>query len=114
MPWLVLILALLLNAGANILMKLGSMNAKGMTIIQKFTSWQMLSGLVCFGLALVAYTKALESAELCRAYPIMTSAGFVIIVIFSWLYLKENISLVQWTGLLFLIVGIWLTAYKSV
>ena len=114
MPWLVLILALLLNAAANILMKLGSRNAEGLTVIQKFTSLQMLSGLLCFGLALVAYTKALEKFNLSVAYPVMTSTGFILIVIFSWIYLKENISLIQWIGLVFLIIGIWLTAYKSI
>jgi len=114
MPWLILILALLLNAAANILMKLGSKNAEGLTFIQKFTSLPMLSGLLCFGLALVAYTKALEKFPLSIAYPVMTSTGFIVIVLFSWLVLSEKVSMVQWIGLVFLVTGIWLTAYKSI
>ena len=48
--------------------------------------------------------------DLSVAYPIMTSLGFVIVVLVSWLFLKETITLIQFTGLALIIAGVWMVA----
>jgi len=113
MGYLFLIIALSLNAAANILMKMGADNLgsiKGQAIsaaIPKLlTNHLLILGLFLFGLNIIFYVIALSKIQLSVAYPIMTAGGFLLITMFSFLYLKENITLLQVAGLVFVAIGI--------
>ncbi len=119
--YFVLALAILLNAGANILMKIamqkspvfieqGSMFS---SLIQAVKNPWLLLGVSCFGLALVAYSAVLSKINLSIAYPIMTGAGFLIVSIVSALYLKEQLSYLHVMGALLILAGVWLLASRS-
>lgn len=114
MKWIVLILAIVLNAIANILIKLGMIGSKEEGIVNmlktKWFSLPIIGGITCFGLALVTYSYVLSKMNLSVAYPVMTSSGFILIGLASWLFFKETITVVQLVGFGFLIMGIWLVA----
>ena len=85
-----LILAIIFNAGANIMMKAGvtsepvKMEDGIMNFILSYlTNWQLMLGLLFFGIALIFYTKALEKFNLSIAYPLMTSCGLIIVSLWS-------------------------------
>ncbi len=112
---LFLILAILFNASANILMKHGVKTAPvaidaGVSsfVLSYLSNWQLLAGIVSFGIALVFYSKTLEKMQLSLAYPAMTSSGIVIVSLWSLLVLGERLTPVQYTGILLIIGGIWL------
>ncbi len=115
--YLILFLAITLNASANILLKIG-MNRTGSfsftNIKEIFTEVVLnpviIGGVFCFVLALAAYTYVLSKINLSIAYPIMTSVGYMIVILASWLFLKENISGVQFAGFCLIIGGVWLVA----
>jgi len=48
----------------------------------------------------MAYGYVLTKMNLSIAYPIMTSMGFMIVVLASWLFLGERITLIQTIGFL--------------
>ena len=115
--YFILFFAIALNASANILLKVG-MNRSGTfsfsDIGEVFTKVVLnpfiIGGISCFVLALAAYTYVLSKINLSIAYPVMTSVGYMIVILASWLFLKENISSVQVAGFCMIIGGVWLIA----
>ena len=105
-----LVLALTLNAAANLMVKVGArrFGESGLTMehgigqlaSSVLSNWVLILGLFCFAVNVVFYAYAL-SAEFMKvsvAYPIMVSGGFVIIAVVAWRYLGETLSPVQWAG----------------
>ena len=113
----VLAIAILSNAGANILIKMGMNKAGGMDIAsfpdiyhKFFLNPLIWCGVIFFGIALLSYSYVLSHIQLSIAYPIMTSLGFVVVVLVSLLYLGEKLNVVQFSGIAFIIFGVWLLA----
>ena len=112
---LVLALAITFNALANILIKMGMIrvgSGKGLaqTVVQGATQPTILVGIVMFALALAAYVFVLSRMNLSIAYPVMTSLGFMVVILASWLVFREAITLVQVLGFVLIIAGVWLVA----
>lgn len=119
-----LMMALVLNASANLLMKLGAQSvATGggllaggpigavRTLLRTPT---LLIGLVLFGLNAGFYMYALQSKSLkiSVAYPVMVGGGFALIAIVARLHpaLSERLSWTQLTGVAMILGGILLVA----
>ncbi len=117
MTYLILALAIILNAFANILIKIGMSKVQLpdrcsilylLSIMIK--NGYVLTGIASFGLALISYSYVLNKINLSIAYPLMTSIGYIIVVSFSILYLSEKLVPLQILGLFLIIVGVWLVA----
>jgi multidrug transporter EmrE-like cation transporter len=117
MGYLLLAIALALNATANVLLKIGAARLGDPTapglIGRLLTNRQLLAGLVLFALNVVFYLAALTRLNLSVAYPIMVAGGMVIVVGASVLHLREAVDAPQVVGLLLLVVGIVLVARRS-
>jgi multidrug transporter EmrE-like cation transporter len=117
MGYLFLLLALTLNATANILLKVGAARLGELTqpglLGRLITDYHLLAGLSLFALNVVFYVLALTRLNLSVAYPIMMAGGIVIIATFSVLLLQEALTMRQGVGLFLLIVGIVLVAERS-
>ncbi|MBP7057641.1 EamA family transporter [Candidatus Gracilibacteria bacterium] len=115
MTALILALAIVFNASANILMKLGAKQIGGLSFSVAGLKAFVLSpfivvGVISFGLTLVLYTYVLSRMNLSVAYPLMTSVGFLIVAGFSALYLRETIHLPQIIGMVLVVGGLYLIA----
>jgi len=114
-PYLLLGIALVLNAAANLLMKHAALQAaqvarpEGLAgLAQTYLNAPFLTGLACFGLNLLAYTQALKKLPLSIAYPTMVSLGYVIILVVSWFVFQERLTLPRYVGAGLVLAGIWL------
>lgn len=111
---LVLCFAVVANATANIFIKAGMRNvdgAEGLEMIkQSLRQPFLLAGVIMFGIALGAYSYSLTKLNLSVAYPIMVSAGLIIVVLGSLLFFKEIIRPSQYVGFCFILLGVWLVA----
>ena len=119
-----LISALVLNAVANLLMKMGTKpEALGHPLLDGgvpgaiktvLTSPVLLAGLVCFGLNAFLYMFALQSRALkiSLAYPIMVGGGYAIIAVTAALApnLRERLTAGQWLGVSLILAGVILVA----
>jgi len=115
-----LVMALTLNATANLMMKFGieRYKAAGVTmehgvvpvVSALLTNWVLMLGLCCFAGNVVLYTFALKEFPISTAYPIMVSGGFVIISLIAWRYLGESLTRTQWAGVVMILIGVWLVA----
>ncbi len=119
--------AMLLNAAANLLMKVGMKSVAGSGGLMRdgpiaaagviATSGVLLTGLICFGLNAALYMYALQSKSLpiSVAYPIMVGGGFVVIAMVARLHpaLAERITAGQLAGVAMIMIGIVLVASQG-
>lgn len=115
--YILLFAAVVMNAFANICIKLGvnrlgSVDGLAIFEIGKRIAFNpfLILGVTLFVATLGAYGAVLSKMNLSIAYPIMTSLGFLIVTVFSALYLRETITTMQIIGLVCIAIGIWLTA----
>ena len=117
-----LCLALVLNASANLMMKVGAkrFGESGIGLDQGFgrlvssvlQNWVLILGLCCFATNVIFYAYALSGPKMkiSIAYPIMVGGGFAIIAVVAWKLLGETMSPVQWVGVGMIMMGLVLVA----
>lgn len=119
LAWTFLIVALVLNASANILLKVGAMQSRElasdaslMTKALNFLNIATCMGIVLFAGNVLVYRKALTGLPISIAYPVMVSVGLLIIVVAARFIplLGEKISLTQGAGMALIIAGVWLVS----
>ncbi|HDR06041.1 MAG TPA: small multidrug resistance protein [Candidatus Coatesbacteria bacterium] len=120
MTYLALALGIVFNAGANILMKVamrgvGTLDSLGFGpyVRGMLSSGWLWGGVASFVTALVFYTYVLSKMNLSVAYPVFTSVGFAIVILFSSLSLKEAVGWWQVVGFVLIIAGVWLVLVKQ-
>lgn len=118
-----LVVALLLNASANLMIKFGmislssELNGAGLMdhglwflLRLVLSNWILLLGLFCFAANVVFYAYALSRLPISVAYPVMVTCGFAIIVTVAGVILGERLSFWQWVGVAAILFGVVLMA----
>lgn len=119
--WFVfLIFAILFNALANILIKIGMAGEKGLfqegivsAVITILTNPYAFLGIASFGLAFILYSGVLSQLDLSIAYPIMTGTGFLLVLIASVFLFHEVVNIYRLFGIAAIIMGITLISLKG-
>ncbi len=115
--------ALVLNAIANLSMKIGTQGG-GLTnggpvgaIKTVLGSPVLLIGLICFGCNVFLYMYALQSKtlQISVAYPIMVGGGYAIISVSAFFLpsLNERLSAGQWVGVALILAGVLTVAFLT-
>ena len=112
--WMLLLLTVILTAVANLLLKYAAISRQGMegadgiiaNLWDTFTSPSLMLGIICLGLAVIAYAIALRSINLSVAYPVMTTSVVVLVAVFSAFYFGEPFTLVKGIGTILVISGV--------
>jgi multidrug transporter EmrE-like cation transporter len=119
MKYGLLAFAIVLNACANIMMKLGALKLGSISglsvtdfVVKFITNYYLLFGIFLFAINIFLYIIILTKINISIVYPIWTSGGFLLISLLSVLYLKESLSVVQIIGIFLVASGITLLAYK--
>ena len=113
-----LIVGVLLNAAAQLLLKAGT-NSLGVITLTR-DNWvgefgrmavepHFIAGAACYGVSLVVWILGLSRVPVSIAYPLL-SVGYVINAIAAYYLLGEALTVARWTGIGFIIVGVWLVA----
>lgn len=118
-----LVVALLLNAAANLMLRFGmraidlelgggSLLGGGVVGAMRLLlrHWVILLGLGCFGANVVFYAYALQKLPISVAYPVMVTCGFAIIVVVAGAMLRERLTALQWVGVAAILVGVTVVA----
>jgi len=113
-----LMTGVLLNAGAQLLLKAGT-NALGVITLTRdnFVDmlWRMgtqghfVIGVACYMVSLVVWIMGLSRVPVSVAYP-MLSLGYVINAIAAHYIFGEAVTLARWLGIGFIVLGVWLVA----
>jgi multidrug transporter EmrE-like cation transporter len=107
-----------LNAGAQLLLKAGTNTLGVITLTRDNWSdmlWKMgtqgffVAGVVCYMISLLVWIIGLSRVPVSVAYP-MLSLGYVINAVAAYYLFGESITITRWLGIGFIIVGVWLVA----
>ena len=113
-----LITGVLLNAGAQLLLKAGT-NVLGVVTLTA-DDWpaqfgrmalepHIVGGLACYAVSVIVWIIGLSRVPVSIAYPLL-SLGYVINAVAAHYLLGEAVTLSRWAGIGFIIVGVWLVA----
>lgn len=106
MPWIILTIALIFNALANILIKAGMRDYHDKLFFYLITNKLVICGVLAFAAALGCYSFALTKLPLSVAYPVMTGCGFAIVVTASYFLFGESFGILKMIGIAFIFLGI--------
>jgi len=113
-----LMTGVLLNAGAQLLLKAGTNVLGVITLTADNWSSQfgrmalephIVAGLACYVVSVIVWIIGLSRVPVSIAYPLL-SLGYVINAIAAHYLLGEAVTLSRWLGIGFIIVGVWLVA----
>ncbi|MFH1194049.1 MAG: EamA family transporter [bacterium] len=90
--------------------KIGDISFSSASILDILKNIYILGGLFLYTASFPAYNYILQKLNVSVAFPIFTSVSFAAVVIISFFFLKESISILQAAGLLLVIGGIVLLA----
>ena len=117
MAYVLLAIALLLNALANTLLKIGASHLQGTADVSIWLRLAgnpyLLFGLILFAVNVVFYVAALSRLQLSIAYPVMVVGSLLVVVLSSALWLRETVTPLQWSGVALLLIGIMLVTHRS-
>lgn len=113
-----LIVGVLLNAGAQLLLKAGT-NALGVITVTA-DNWpaqfgrlalepHIAGGLACYVVSVVVWIIGLSRVPVSIAYP-MLSLGYIINAAAAHYLLGEAMTLSRWLGIGLIVVGVWMVA----
>lgn len=113
-----ILLGVLLNAGAQLLLK------AGMTQIGHFefnftniipiglkvaTNWPIVGGLIAYVVSVLVWLMVLSRVQVSFAYP-MLSIGYIVNAIAAYYLFGESLSIMRVTGIFIIIIGVYLIA----
>lgn len=111
-----LMTGVLLNAGAQLLLKAGT-NSVGVFEFSRDNivpiGWKLatephiVGGLGCYVISVVVWIMALSRVEVSVAYPLL-SVGYVVNALAAWYLFGEAVTPMRLTGIAVIIVGVWL------
>lgn len=113
-----LMAGVLLNAGAQLLLKAGT-NALGVltldaetwsdTLLRMIVQPHFIGGAACYVLSLFVWILGLSRVPVSVAYPLL-SVGYVVNAVAAHYLLGESVTSTRWLGIGFIIIGVWLVA----
>ncbi|MBU2103724.1 hypothetical protein KKD81_02870 [Patescibacteria group bacterium] len=114
--YIALAAAFVLNAIANILLKIGSERGillQGPVGTLLAHNWAFLVGVGLFAANVLFYFLALRSLPLSTAYPVMVAMSFIIINSYAFLVFREPLTVLQAFGYVCIVVGLALVVTQS-
>jgi len=111
-PFLIVLVAVCFSVVGELLLKAG-MNDVGVlsfsnffpTMVKIFSHPRILLGFGSIGIGAIFWLAAISRANLSWAYP-MLSMGYILVLILSATFLKEEVSAIRWIGALVVCAGV--------
>lgn len=108
-----ILVSVFLGSFGQILVKIGApnlqLNFSGINILYSILhilkNIPVMMGIISYGISFLIWIKVLSKVELSYAYP-MVSLGYVLVMIFSYFFFKENITLSRILGTALIILGV--------
>ena len=116
--FLLILTGVLLNAGAQLLLKagvspLGPLNPGWNdwlpTAWRVLSQWPIIAGLACYVISVGVWIVVLSRVDVSLAYPLL-SLGYVVNALAAWWLFGEVLSATRWSGIVVILVGVWLVS----
>lgn len=117
MKWLILFFGVLSNAAASICIKSASATPYVVSFSESSgrlsLNIPLIVGLLLYAVALLFYILALARFPLSVAHPILTSGAISLVALWSFLVLREPLTLTGLLGLVLVLVGVTLLTFRA-
>jgi len=104
--WAVILMVLctLFTSSAQLLYKAGAGKLE-FNLLSIISNWNIILGIVLYGLGAVLLVVALKGGKVTVLYPIVASS-YIWVALGSGYFFKEVVNLFRWIGIIFIIFGI--------
>ena len=112
--FLLILAGVLLNAGAQLLLKAGvgplgpiGLDAASLlpTLLRVLQQWPILAGLACYVVSVGFWIVALSRVDVSLAYP-MLSLGYVVNAVAAWWLFGEALGPMRFAGIVLILAGV--------
>jgi multidrug transporter EmrE-like cation transporter len=105
---ILLVTCILFSAGASVFLKLGAASFSGridaLSLLKNPMVW---AGGFFYGFAFIGYIYVLRVIPLSLAQPVITAGVSLITAVIASIFFREQLLLLNWTGILLVCVGIF-------
>lgn len=110
----ILFISILLGALGQLTLKIGAdqltqfklnFSQLAPTMLNIFSNPWVITGTILYAASMLTWLKVLSTTELSLAYP-MASLGYILVLIFSYLFLGESLSLSKLIGIMAVVSGV--------
>jgi multidrug transporter EmrE-like cation transporter len=117
---ILMIFVIALNVCGHVFLKVG-MNQVGQVGSKPFLQFALsalanpfvILGLAGYVSSVTGYIIVLSKTQLSVAYPILMSSGYALVVLISFLWLREPFSTLKWIGIVAIFAGVVLVSMKG-
>ena len=99
------------TVAANLLLKTGASDSGATGLMSKITSWPIVLGLTCFGMAAFLYVLILTWLPLNVAQS-FAAAQFIAVILAARIFLSEPINAANWLGIALIAGGITIVGWS--
>jgi drug/metabolite transporter (DMT)-like permease len=78
-------------------------------LFSAFGNLFVLLGFLLYGISAILWMVVLSRVDLSLAYPFV-SLGYVMVILFSWFLLRENLPWIRIVGVLVICIGVYLVS----
>ena len=96
----------LLGSMGQTFFKIGSKNITG-NVLSWLMNWQIILGMILYGLSAILFIIALKHGKLSILYPIIATSYIWVTLIAHYVF-KEQINYLNWFGVLIIICGVFI------
>jgi multidrug transporter EmrE-like cation transporter len=115
--WTGIMIAVLTGAFAQTVMKLGTRQVGAFGdmpfleyLFKLLFSPPIVLAIAAYGLGVIFYMFMLSRLDLSFLYPVMTALGLILATLVSATFLREQISLTRLSGILVMVIGVFLVS----
>ena len=120
MNFIIIIISVLLNALAQIFLKIGMkkfapidlQNNLLQTSISIIINPYIIGGFISYGASIILWLWVLSKVEVSLAYPFQ-ALGYILVTILAWLIFHEEINIIRVSALVFITIGLILLALSA-
>ena len=120
MNFIIIIISVLLNALAQIFLKIGMkkfapidlQNNLLQTSIAIIINPYIILGFISYGFSIILWLWVLSKVEVSLAYPFQ-ALGYILVTILAWLLFHEDINIIRISALVFITIGVILLALSA-
>jgi multidrug transporter EmrE-like cation transporter len=113
-----LVTAVLLNAGAQLLLKAGVLPLGVLSVgwdnlvpttVRVLMQWPIVAGLACYVVSVGVWIVGLSRVDVSLAYP-MLSLGYVVNALAAWWLFGEALGPTRWFGIMLILAGVFVVS----
>ncbi len=114
MAYTYIIAAALSSTAGNVLLKISREHVSSdSTFLEQYLNLYFIFAIIFYVFNVFLFSRALDVMQVNIGYPVLAALGFTFLSIASWAFLNESMNGVQVTGIIIIVIGIFLLSSQN-